>query len=198
MLWLPPGRMTDTMNILKNTTALALAMCEQYRDAAGCAVDATCGNGHDTLWLAERFARVYAFDIQQSAVDATAVRLAEAGRNNAELICDSHHRMAQYVKEAPRIIMFNLGYLPGGDKTVSTESGTTMEALEAALQLLAVDGLLCITMYQGHEEGYRERMEILEWAGQLDKGAYHCVHTNMVNQPNRPPEILWITKKKEI
>ena len=104
--------------------------------------------------------------------------------------------MARYVKEQPHVIVFNLGYLPGGDKEVSTSSGTTLEALCAALELLAVDGLLCVTMYQGHEAGYLERLKVLEWAGSLDKGVYHCVHTSMVNQPNRPPEILWITKKK--
>ncbi len=185
------------MNILKNTTALALAMCGQYTDAEGTAVDATCGNGHDTLWLAERFGKVYAFDIQQSAIDATRQRLEEAGLDNAELICDSHHRMDTYIKERPKLIMFNLGYLPGGDKSVSTDAGTTMDALATALKLLAVDGLLCVTMYQGHEAGYQERLQILDWAKQLDKGVYHCVRTDMVNQPNRPPEILWITRKKE-
>ena len=186
------------MNVLKNTTALALAMCGQYADSAAAAVDATCGNGHDTLWMAARFGKVYAFDIQQSAIDATEMRLAEAGCTNIELICDSHHRMAEYVKEPVKLVMFNLGYLPGGDKNVSTAAETTMEALEASLRLLAVDGLLCITMYQGHEAGYQERLRILDWAAGLDKGIWHCVHTNMVNQPNRPPEILWITKKKNV
>lgn len=184
------------MNVLKNTTALALTMCLQYAGEDRIAVDATCGNGNDTLWLAERFARVYGFDIQKSAIDATAARLAAEEKTNVELIHDGHQHMARYVKEQPHVIVFNLGYLPGGDKEVSTSPGTTLEALCAALELLAVDGLLCVTMYQGHEAGYLERLKVLEWAGSLDKGIYHCVHTNMVNQPNRPPEILWITKKK--
>ena len=185
------------MNVLKNTTALALTMCLQYADDTAAAVDATCGNGHDTLWLAERFAKVYGFDIQKSAIESTGAKLAEAGVTNVELIHDSHAKMADYVKERPRVIVFNLGYLPGGDKAVSTEAGSTLEALTSALQLLAVDGLLCVTMYQGHCEGYRERLKVLDWAKSLDKGLYHCVRTDMVNQPNNPPEVLWITKKKE-
>ena len=186
------------MNVLKNTTALALAMCLQYADGTGAAVDATCGNGHDTLWLAEHFERVYGFDIQKSAIDATAERLAAAGVENVELIHDSHARIADYVKEPVKVIVFNLGYLPGGSKELSTESGSTLEALDASLKLLAVDGLLCVTMYQGHCEGYLERLKVLDWAKSLNKGVYHCVRTDMVNQPNNPPEILWITKKKEV
>ena len=141
------------MNVLKNTTALALTMCLQYADPEGTAVDATCGNGHDTLWLAERFAKVYGFDIQESAIEATRTRLQEEGVENVELIHDSHAKMADYIKERPRVIVFNLGYLPGGDKSVSTESCSTLDALAASLKLLEVDGLLCITMYQGTARG---------------------------------------------
>ena len=185
------------MNVLRNTTALALTMCLQYADENGTAVDATCGNGNDTLWLAEHFARVYGFDIQESAIRTTAARLEEAGQTNVELIHDSHEHMAKYVKERPKVIVFNLGYLPGGSREISTRCGTTMEALAEALNLLAVDGLLCVTMYQGHSEGYLERVKVLEWAGNLDKSTYHCIRTDMINQPGMPPEILWITKKKE-
>lgn len=186
------------MNVLRDTTALALTMCLQYADPAGTAVDATCGKGHDTLWLSRHFAKVYGFDIQEAAIGETERRLAEAGAANVTLIQDSHENMARYVKEAPQVIVFNLGYLPGGEKNVTTEPGTTLAALHTALELLAVDGLLCVTMYQGHSQGYLERMKILEWARKLDKRAFHCVHTDMINQPAMPPEILWITKKKAL
>ncbi len=184
------------MNVLKNTTALALAMCLQYTDEGAVAVDATCGNGHDTLWLAQHFSKVYAFDVQQVAIDVTAARLQEHGCNNVELICASHVELPVYVQEAPKVILFNLGYLPGGDKGICTTTGETLTAVDKALQLLAVDGLLSVTMYQGHSEGYRERLNLLEWAAALDKSRYHCVRTDMLNQPALPPEILWITKKK--
>lgn len=184
------------MNVLKNTTALALSMCLQYADSAATAVDATCGNGHDTLWLAEHFARVYAFDLQQTAIAATAERLREKGKTNVQLICASHSRMAEYVKDQPQVIVFNLGYLPGGDKSICTTAASTLPAIASALQLLAVNGLLCVTMYQGHSEGYLERLRLLDWAAGLDPSTYHCIRTDMVNQTHMPPEILWITKKK--
>ena len=185
------------MNILKNTTQLALLMCSQYEDKEKIAVDATCGNGHDTLWLAERFKKVYAFDIQEAAVESTRKLLEKHDMEaKVHLINDSHGNMDKYLEEAPQVIVFNLGYLPGGDKSVTTEKGETLEAVEKSLELLAVDGLLCITMYQGHEQGAAEREAILNWAPQLSKSKYHCVYTNMVNQKKNPPEILWITKKK--
>lgn len=184
------------MNVLKNTTALALSMCLQYANPEGVAVDATCGKGNDTLWLAKNFAKVYGFDIQEGAIEATETLVQKEGYSNVTLIHDSHENMKKYVKESPQIIIFNLGYLPGGDKDISTRPAVTLAAIKEALDILAVDGLLCITMYQGHSQGYLERLKILEWARNLDKSVYHCVHTDMINQPVTPPEIMWITKKK--
>ena len=185
-------------NILRDTTELAKLFCEKYIDDGGVsiAVDATCGNGHDTLWLAQRCARVYAFDVQKAAVSATAALLAEHGVENVSVICDSHALMSKYVAEQVNIIMFNLGYLPGGDKTVATGSDSTIEALTQSLELLAVNGLVCVIMYWGHPQGAAERRTVLDWAAGLDKGRYHCIHTDMINQPNCPPEILLITKKR--
>lgn len=183
-------------NILRDTTELAKLFCKKYIDDDSVAVDATCGNGHDTLWLAGRCARVYAFDIQKAAVEATAALLEAQGKVNVSVICDSHSEMAEYVKEPVNLIMFNLGYLPGGDKTVATYHGSTLQALAQSLELLAVDGLICVIMYWGHPQGAEERKAVLQWAAGLDKGKYHCVHTDMINQPNCPPEILLITKKR--
>ena len=99
--------------------------------------------------------------------------------------------------EKAAVIVFNLGYLPGGDKEITTHTESTLCALQAALELLRVDGLLCVTVYWGHPSGREEREAVLRWAKNLDKGIYHCVHTDMLNQPNCPPEIVLITKKKE-
>lgn len=177
------------------------------------AIDATCGNGHDTLWLAELCDRVYAFDIQPEAIEATARllkgknipvchRTADACSDRSEtyatveLICDSHENMRTYVREQAAVIVFNLGYLPSGNKSIATAAESTVKALENSIELLCVNGLLCVTMYQGHSAGKTERAAVLEWAKTLDKSIYHCVHTDMINQPNCPPEILFVTKKK--
>lgn len=183
-------------NILRETTELAKVLCEKYIDENAMAVDGTCGKGHDTLWLARRCSKVYAFDIQKEAAEATMEIIADAGMNNVEVINQSHHLMGEHINSEVNLFMFNLGYLPGGDKNVTTETETTIKALEAALSLLAVNGLICVIMYWGHPQGAEERKAVLSWASGLDKGCYHCVHTDMVNQPNCPPEILLVTKKR--
>ena len=103
-------------------------------------IDATMGGGGDTQALCEMVGesgRVYAFDIQQSAVDRTRARLEEAGLlPRAELFCASHARMAEFVHEPVDAVVFNLGWLPGGDKSVTTLLDSTLEAVNAALELM--------------------------------------------------------------
>ena len=182
-------------NILSRTTELAKAICEKYAGKEKIAVDATCGNGHDTVWLAERFGRVYAFDIQEKAAEATRQLVKSRGFQNVKVINDSHEKMAEYVHEKVKLVMFNLGYLPGGDKEIVTETASTLKAIEAALSLLEKDGLVCITMYPGHPQGAEEKAALIRMAAGLDKSQYHCVRTDMVNQSEGAPEILFITLK---
>lgn len=195
-------------NLLQNTTQLAQAIWAHYLSpqlASGeyAAVDATCGRGNDTVWLAVRCGRVYAFDIQPEAIAATreALHAADVGDVSAAtpavtLIEGSHAELDAYIREPIGLIVFNLGYLPGGDKDRTTAAASTLTALQAAADRLAVGGLLSVTMYWGHEAGKAERKAVLAWASELDRGIYHCVHTDMLNQPNCPPEILFITRKR--
>ncbi len=132
------------------------------------AVDFTMGNGNDTLYLSEtvgKGGRVYAFDIQNEALIATEKRLTEAGaEHNYTLICDSHHKLKEYVKEPIKAGIFNLGYLPrSGKKTLTTKRETTMQAVEAAIDLLLPDGALIIAVYPGHEEGALEGEMLREY-----------------------------------
>ncbi|MBR5229490.1 MAG: class I SAM-dependent methyltransferase [Firmicutes bacterium] len=183
-------------NILRDTTALAKIFCQQYINENSVAVDATCGNGHDALWLAQRCGKVYAFDIQKEAAEATESLVAAHGLESVQVINDGHEKMSAYINEPVDLFMFNLGYLPGGDKTITTAGETTLQALEKALELLKKDGLICVVMYWGHHQGAAERKAVLDWAASLDKGLFHCIHTDMINQPNCPPEILLVTKKR--
>lgn len=182
-------------NILSRTTELARVICDKYADKEAAAIDATCGNGNDTVWLAERFGKVYAFDIQEKAVAVTSELVRSRGLDNVTVFCTGHQHMAEYVHEKAALIMFNLGYLPGGNKNIVTGTETTLEAVRAALSLIKKDGLLCITMYLGHQQGAEEKEALLRMAAGLDKGIYHCVRTDMVNQPDTAPEILFITLK---
>lgn len=178
-------------------------MCRAYADPKGTAVDCTCGRGKDTLWLARHCGRVYSFDIQEEALKSTEELLdaneidcrERSGSQKVILIKDSHKNIKKYVKDRPCLILFNLGYLPGGDKQITTVAETTIRALKDALDLLAQDGLISIIMYPGHCAGALEKEAVLKWSRTLDPGIYHCVYADMINQKKDAPQILWITKK---
>lgn len=155
------------------------------------AVDFTMGNGNDTLFLSRTVGesgRVYAFDIQQSALDSTRERLvSECAPENYTLICSSHHLVKEYVKEPIKAGMFNLGYLPGsGKKAVTTMRETTMPAVEAAIDLLLPDGVLIVAIYPGHAEGAAEGDMLREYFSSLSKYRICCSEFRIINSPTSP------------
>lgn len=183
------------MNLLRNTTQLNQYLLEPYLNKESIAVDATCGNGNDTLFLAERCKEVVAFDIQEVAIENTKRRVEELGYKNVRLVHDSFVTMNQYVTEAD-VIMFNLGYLPEGDKSITTSVDSTLEALNTALELVKVDGCVSVMLYWGHEAGKIERDAVLKFTDGLNSKKFHTVYVSMPNQKKCPPEIVLITKKK--
>lgn len=155
------------------------------------AVDFTMGNGNDTLFLSRTVGesgRVYAFDIQQAALESTEKRLREAGApENYTLICASHHRVREFVPERIKAGMFNLGYLPGGGKkAVTTMRETTMPAVEAAIEMLLPDGALIIAIYPGHEEGALEGDMVREYLKTLSKYRICASEFHILNSPDSP------------
>ena len=164
------------------------------------AVDATMGNGQDTLWLCRlvgETGRVYAFDVQQEAVNRTRERLAEAGvLDRARLHCTGHEHMAELIVEPVDAVMFNLGWLPGAEHIVTTRTETTLQAVDAALQILKPDGLMTICVYPGHEEGARELGALLDWAKSLDPKKYDALIKCYLNQPNDPPRMIAVKRKR--
>lgn len=135
------------------------------------ALDATAGNGHDTVFLAEQVGDsgyVWAFDVQQAAIDESRRRLETAAlAARGRLIHDSHANMALYLPDDARgkvaAVMFNLGYLPGSDRRLVTDAGNTLAALDAALELLRPGGLVSLMVYRGHPGGREEWHAIQEW-----------------------------------
>ncbi len=138
-------------------------------------VDATAGNGHDTLFLARAVSpggRVFAFDLQCRALAATRRRLEAAGLEAVvTLIRAGHQRMARHLPPEARgrlaVVMFNLGYLPGADKTLVTRPDTTLQALATAADWLAPDGLLSILAYRHHPGGAEETAAVSAWLEDL-------------------------------
>lgn len=154
------------------------------------AVDFTMGNGHDTEFLSKTVGatgHVYAFDIQQQAIDSTAKHLKEVGcPDNYTLIHDSHHKVKDYVKGKIKAGMFNLGWLPGGDKSIYTLRETTLPAIQAALELLDKDGIINIAIYPGHEEGDLEGKMVVDYLSSLSKYKFACTRVNILNSPTSP------------
>ena len=156
-------------------------------------VDATMGNGHDTLFLAKLAKQVYAFDIQEQALEKTSQRLLEAGLTNVELILQGHETVDQFVTEVKAAI-FNLGYLPSADKNIITKPQTTIEALEKLCRMLIKGGRIAIMIYYGHEGGDIERDAVMDFVSQLPQQEYTATIYRTLNQINNPPFLVMIEK----
>ena len=156
-------------------------------------VDATMGNGHDTLFLAKLAKQVYAFDIQEQALEKTSQRIQEAGLTNVDLILQGHETVDQYVTEVKAAI-FNLGYLPSADKSIITQPQTTIEALDKLCQMLVKGGRIAIMIYYGHEGGDIERDSVMDFVSQLPQQEYTATIYRTLNQINNPPFLVMIEK----
>lgn len=174
--------------------------------AGDAVVDATAGNGVDTLFLARLVGpggRVFAFDVQAAALDRTRRRLADAAAAGerlaeAELVLAGHERMAERVPAALHgrvaAVMFNLGYLPGSEEPVITLTETTLAALEAALALLRPGGVLTIVVYPGHAGGDAEAAAVEAWAAAVPQPVGQCVLYRFP-QKDASPYLIAIVKK---
>ncbi|AXI09817.1 16S rRNA (cytosine(1402)-N(4))-methyltransferase [Oceanobacillus zhaokaii] len=167
-------------------------------------IDATCGNGNDTLFLSKLVGeqgKVLAFDIQKEAIAATKLRIIEHERTNVSLIHDSHGNISKYLRadkdEKISGAIFNLGYLPKSDKKIITKPDSTITAIDTILKHLRRDGLIVIVVYHGHEGGKEEKEAILKHLFHLDQKKYSVLRYGFINQKNDPPFILAIQKKAD-
>ena len=190
-------------NVITKPTALSLKILSEYISEGDIVIDATSGNGRDTLALAKMTGssgKIYAFDIQESAIKKTRTLLEKEGvLTRCELIQGSHLHIKELIPASVEgkgaAVVFNLGYLPGGEKEITTEAETTVPAVAKALELIRPGGIIAVTMYSGHPKGAEEKTALLRFAAQLPQREYHAAHISYINQHNRPPELLLITKK---
>lgn len=162
-------------------------------------IDATAGNGNDTLLLCQLVGdsgKVIAFDIQQAAVQNTKRRLEEAKLSGrAEVILESHEKMCEYAKEeSVSCIVFNFGYLPGGDHSLATRKDTSIQAITQGLKLLKKGGIMSLCIYSGGDSGFEERDAILEMVKGLDSKQYLVILSAYYNRPNNPPIPVFVVK----
>lgn len=172
-------------------------LIENYLAEGDIAIDATAGNGNDTLKLCRKVGKegkVFAFDIQDKAIEETKKLIFESGFSNAEIIKDSHEFMDKYINEKVKAVIFNLGYLPGGDHRVQTKGETTIEAIKKSLDLLCADGFIAIMIYYGKNSGTEEKLKVMEFLKELDHKKYTVTIHDFYNRPNNPPITAVITK----
>ena len=163
-------------------------------------VDATMGNGHDTLFLARLVGEgglVYAFDVQSAAVENTKERLKEENLlSRARLFCVGHEHMREYVREPVSAVVFNLGWLPGGDHAVTTHWETTKTAVQSAMDLLLPGGVLIICAYPGHPEGDRERNALADFLSTVPPQRFNVLRQQFLNAGPGAPECFAAQKQK--
>ena len=185
---------------LKSARYLAADVLARALRPGDRAVDATMGNGHDTAFLCElvgESGHVYAFDVQRDAVANTRERLSQTGLlGRASLFCLGHERMAEQVTSPVAAVVFNLGWLPGGDHSVTTRWETTKAAVENALDLLAPLGVLVICVYPGHAEGERERQALLQFLAALPPQRFNALRHQFLNAGDGAPECYVIQKQR--
>ena len=176
--------MTDLLTLQKSF------ILSHLKEGDTCA-DFTMGNGHDTLFLSTTVGekgKVYAFDIQESALESTRARLeSEGAPKNYTLIRDSHSNLGLYIKEKIKAGMFNLGYLPGsGNKALTTMRETTIPAVMGAIDLLDTKSILLVAIYPGHEEGDAEGKALEEIFNKIDRHAISVMKIKIINSPTSP------------
>ncbi|PQD93993.1 16S rRNA (cytosine(1402)-N(4))-methyltransferase [Pradoshia eiseniae] len=179
----------------------ARLLLEKALSPGDVAIDGTMGNGHDTLFLAKLVGEqghVYSFDIQESALEQTKARLEENKlANHVTLIHAGHEHVKSRIPEKTEIAgaIFNLGYLPGGNKEIITTAPTTISSVEQILKMMKPEGIIVLVIYHGHPGGDIERDEILQFARALPQDTAHVLEYKFLNQKNNPPFIVAIEKR---
>jgi predicted methyltransferase len=185
-------------NILNNSLVQSHQIISGIVTAGDVVIDATAGNGNDTAFLAGLVGssgKVYSFDIQETALNNTGIRLAEQGlESRVELINSGHEHIAKYVNTPVKAAMFNLGYLPGGNHNIGTRGSTTIEAIKAIMELLVVHGVISIVVYYGGDSGFDEKNDVINYIQTIDCKKYTVMKTEFVNQINCPPILICIEK----
>lgn len=158
-------------------------------------IDATCGNGNDTLFLASLVtdhSLLYALDIQQTAIETTKnLLLTHPKVNQIRFINQCHSSFPGEIPSASvQLIVYNLGYLPKGDKKITTKKESTLESLKKAEILIQPGGAISITCYPGHEEGKHEEEAILQWCSQLPPTEWSCCFHRWLNRKDSPSLLL--------
>jgi len=188
--------MISTRFTLHSLVTEAHKTLRPYLTDACVSLDATMGNGHDTLFLARYSAKVYAFDIQAHAINSTCERLQKAGYIDRCTLFHAGHELLTSLlpkNEKLDVIMFNLGYLPHADTTIITQTSNTLSALNATLEHLSEKGIISILVYPGHKGGETEMQAIIDWYQNLDDHRYAITLIHSRQETPQSPRLFIIS-----
>lgn len=197
-------RISSTDGGLPSAVRWSHLLVEERLRPGDLVVDATAGNGHDTLFLARLVSpggHVFALDVQERALANTRELLLGSGitEDGFTLIHGGHETLSERLPPSAKgriqAVMFNLGYLPGSDKTLITETAKTMSAIPQSLEWLCPGGIMTVVVYPGHEGGAVEAKEVEKFASSLPPRTVEVQHIRPVNRTASPPE-CWVFWKR--
>lgn len=167
-------------------------------------IDATVGKGNDTLFLAQlvgQTGHIHGFDVQQEAITITKEKCLQAGvLEQVSLHHIGHEHAHTFIEPDCEVgaVIYNLGYLPGSDKRITTMRESTLASIAALLPRLRDGGLMLLVIYSGHMQGKDEKEGVLEYVTTLDQNDYSVLQYGFINQKNNPPFLLAIEKRKHV
>ncbi|MFQ9321520.1 tRNA (mnm(5)s(2)U34)-methyltransferase [Enterococcus durans] len=189
--------------MLQTALHFSHSLLEEILQPGDHVIDATMGNGYDTVFMAEKIGKtghVYSFDVQKEALLSTKSKLTEQDLlDRTSLFLQGHETLGTVVDEAQPIKagIFNLGYLPKSDKSVITLPETTRTAMEEILKRLVPRGRMILVVYYGHEGGEKELDMVQDYCQSLPQEKYNVLKYQFINQKNNPP-ILYCVEKKVV
>lgn len=190
--------------MLPKVLEYAHILIKQHVSLIDVVVNATIGNGYDTLFLSSIIGEkghVFGYDIQKDAIKNSTELLNRNGCTNVTLYDCGHENILTTIpnqyKGKISGAMFNLGYLPKGNKAITTKSSTTIKAIEQLLSILKVNGIIVIVVYHGHPSGKIEKNDLIQYVTKLDQKYFQVLRYQFINQKNDAPFVIAITKQKD-
>lgn len=184
------------MQTISNVIELMKLALSNVLPAAKVIIDATAGNGFDTLFLAEHSgetAKLFAFDIQAAAIAATKAKTKAYEAKITYLNC-SHEKIGSIITEPIDVAVFNLGYLPGAKHTITTQHESTLKAITTVIAQLSLNGICAVMVYPGHAEGAIEAQYIKEYVQKLSASKYTIGCYRLINHKKTAPYLYLIER----
>ena len=175
---------------VSDVSILSHNIIKEYVKNKNVAIDATLGNGYDCDFLSSCFKKVYAFEIQKEACEKYIDK-----NNNVIIINESHHKIDKFINEEVDCVCYNLGYLPGGNKEITTLAETSLKSIQLSLNLLSKNGIISIAIYRGHNEGMEEKNCIIKYLKTLPKNSFGVMIHECINRSEKSPLLIIVEKK---